>query len=241
MNSKNENCLDIAISRDHIEVVKVLINREDWRSLITFQTDESVFSNKRDENRQLLGLYDKKMWEVFEMILDKCVLKNGYDFSILDRPVNSIMNHPLMLIARSSEEKLVKHEATLTLLNLKWRFLPRFFFYFNILIRTIFLVLMAVFALFLSESTCDCSVELCHEQHISNTFENYSRMSLSSPESNVTTFNTTIVLNGSCVYIADNDLNRLSIECEIDPLVKLSKLFNHESYFFILSFYIYVK
>ena len=215
-----ENCLDIAISRDHDEVVKVLLNHQHWRSLITFESDENIILNKNDENRQLLSLYDKKMWEAFELILDKCVTKKGYDFGILDRSVLSTVHHPLMLIARSGEEKLIKHEATIKLLNLKWRFLPRFFFYSNLFIRTIFLVLMGIFAYLMSESTCTCSVELCQSVSPTTSFQNYSRIFFNAVSSNQTGLNTsTVLIDSNCTYIADKNLNRLSIGCNVYPLI----------------------
>ena len=74
------------------------------------------------ENRQLVELFQTKEWPAFETLLDKCVTENGknMDFSVLDRPVLFEANHPLMLIARSGQERLIKHEAVLTLLNLKF-------------------------------------------------------------------------------------------------------------------------
>lgn len=146
----DRNCLDIAIEYEHTEVIKVLISNENWQKLITWeyndngQVDEVLNDyTKKQENLQLVNLFHTKNWTVFEMILDKCTVNlkttNQWDFSILDRPVRSKVNHPLMLVARSGEEKLIKHVATLNLLNLKWRFIPRFVFYFNLMIVIVFL------------------------------------------------------------------------------------------------------
>lgn len=55
-----------------------------------------------------------------------------------------------MLMARSGQETLLKHETTQTLLNLKWRFIPRFAFYFNLLLYLVFLVLFAIYSVELS-------------------------------------------------------------------------------------------
>ncbi len=110
------------------------------------------------ENRQLVELFQTKEWSAFETLLDKCVSENGknMDFSVLDRPVLFEANHPLMLIARSGQERLIKHEAVLTLLNLKWRFIPRFVFYFNLIFVLVFLALVTWLAVELGSYRCAC-------------------------------------------------------------------------------------
>ncbi len=60
--------------------------------------------------------------------------------------------HSLMLIARSGQENLVKHRATLLLLRLKWRFIPRLAFYFNLIIYIIFLGLITIYSLAIAEN-----------------------------------------------------------------------------------------
>jgi hypothetical protein len=95
-------------------------------------------------------MFDNKMWDVFKIILDKCVTEKAVDFSIIDPPVKSMSNHPLMLIARSGQENLLKHETTRMLLHLKWRIIPRCAFYSNLIVYLVFLVLFSMYTLDLS-------------------------------------------------------------------------------------------
>jgi hypothetical protein len=52
-----------------------------------------------------------------------------------------------MLMARSGQETLLKHPSTTTLLNLKWRFIPRLAFYTNLLLYLLFLVLLSAYSI----------------------------------------------------------------------------------------------
>ncbi len=189
LNKENKNCLDIAISRGHKEVIRVLLDDKNWSKL--FRTDSndqrrlgitdsdalsrladteldiknaeayqvSVSKDKPKENPQLVALSDAKMWEMLKIILDKSLQKNEFtgesqvDFTLLDPPLKDIAKHPLMLIACSGQENLLQHEVIRTLLHLKWRFIPRSVFYFNIFFYLIFLTLFSAFTLELSEIT----------------------------------------------------------------------------------------
>ncbi len=103
------------------------------------------------ENPQMFGLFENKMWDILEIILDKTLSEhsseNKVDFSILDMKVKNMSKHSLALIARSGQENLVKHEATLLLLKLKWRFLPRSAYYFNLFIYVLFLIFVSIFSI----------------------------------------------------------------------------------------------
>jgi ankyrin repeat protein len=207
LNDENQNCLDIAISRGHREVIRVLLsdanchklirtsNRDETRrksrksvakpgakaaeddstiNVITTSSmgDSAMFQHsfveqqqqqqqrrrqtmaKEDkylENPQLVALFENKMWDMFKLVLDKCIGEKETDFSKLDPPVKSISRHPLMLIARSGQENLLKHDATQMLLQLKWRFIPRFAFYFNLLFYVTFLVLFSMYSIELAD------------------------------------------------------------------------------------------
>ena len=171
LNADNKNCLDIAIKRSHREVIRVLLNDPNWHKLIrtnnleeteenveetlkivTNQSDSDVHteSPKLIENPQLVALFENKMWDIFKIILDKCVKENEIDFTKIDLPVRSISKHPLMLIAHSGQENLLKHETIQILLQLKWRIIPRFAFYFNLLIYMIFMLLFSLYSMELS-------------------------------------------------------------------------------------------
>lgn len=167
LNSNNKNCLDIAISKGHRDVIKVLLDNPNWKKLIratNVENDSKVLKTKISkskslhfddepeiENPQLVGLFENKMWDMLEIILDKTLdqsdSENKVDFSILDMKVKNMSKHSLTLIARSGQENLVKHEATLLLLKLKWRFLPRFAYYFNIFIYVLFLLFVSIFSI----------------------------------------------------------------------------------------------
>ena len=96
-------------------------------------------------------LFEMKMWDMFLMILDNSVNEeNEYDFTIINAPLVTMERHPLMLIARSGQEILLRHETTQKLLDLKWQFIPRTIFYSNFLV---YCLLITVFGLYSVELT----------------------------------------------------------------------------------------
>lgn len=121
----------------------------------------------------MCALFDIKMWEMFKIILDKCIInENEFDFTMIgkctksqltltnltkenslqtDPPVNSMSKHPLMLIARSGQENLLRHKTTQLLLHLKWRFIPRFAFYFNLIFYLFYMFLFSIYSVNLTE------------------------------------------------------------------------------------------
>ena len=178
LNKENKNCLDIAIGRGHKEVIRVLLNDENWFKLIRISSEDRtdtetmdksddkdldsslvVKSSKVIENPQLVALSDAKMWEMLKIVLDKSLTIDEFnretriDFRIIDPPLKNISQHPLMLIACSGQENLLQHEVIRTLLHLKWRFIPRMVFYFNIIFYLMFLILFSLFTIELSEIT----------------------------------------------------------------------------------------
>ena len=58
--------------------------------------------------------------------------------------------HTLVLIARSGQENLLRHEATNLLLHLKWRFIPRFAFYFNLIFYLFYMLFFSIYSIQLS-------------------------------------------------------------------------------------------
>lgn len=116
------------------------------KSLITGSGSGGSDKQKFVENPELAAIYDAKMWDIFKIILDKCIGDDEINFSIIDPPVRSITRHPLMLIARSGQENLLKHETTRTLLHLKWRLIPRFAFWFNFVFYLLFLCLFSFYS-----------------------------------------------------------------------------------------------
>ena len=90
------------------------------------------------------------MWDMIKLLLDNCKNNEKYDFRVIDPVTKNIHKHPLMLLAKSGQEFLLKHETVHKLLSLKWRFLPRFVFYANISFFLLFLVLFSIFSVQLS-------------------------------------------------------------------------------------------
>ena len=173
LNSENLNCLDIAIRNRRREVIETLIHDKNWFRLIRtdqksrFDLDEEnvdfnkvvvVSSGKKmvkklpNENvNTFVDLYNSKMWDAMKLLLDKCKIENKkFNFSLIDSPIKSISESALMLIARSGQEYLVKHDVTLLLAQLKWRLLPRFFFYLNLFLYLVFLILFSLYSIELS-------------------------------------------------------------------------------------------
>ena len=163
LNDENKNCLDIAIDRGHKEVIKVLLNDTNWRKLIrsadNIESDKKLLVKKCKENAQMVAMYEAKMWEMIMIVLDRCVIydelgnEKAIDFTVLDPPLIDMNRHPLMLIACSGQENLLQHRATRALLHLKWRFMPRLVFYFNIFFYAIFLIFFSIFTVELAELT----------------------------------------------------------------------------------------
>lgn len=92
------------------------------------------------------------MWEEWVQVLNNShdVETETFDFRVLDPPNESMNKHPLMLIARSGQETMLTHETTTTLLNLKWRYIPRILFYTNI---ALYIALLVIYSLYINELT----------------------------------------------------------------------------------------
>ena len=110
--------------------------------------DTTSTKKKFAENPQLYAMYAKKSWDSFKLVLDKCISpdKEEINFAKIDPVFKSVSRHPLMLIALSGQESLLKHEATRVLLDLKWRWIPRFVYYFNLLFYLTFLILLSIYS-----------------------------------------------------------------------------------------------
>lgn len=95
------------------------------------------------------------MWESYMQILDNSFdeEESSYNFKVLDPPCKILKRHPLMLLARSGQETLLKHETTQKLLGLKWRFIPRFAFYSNLFFYLIFLTIFGLYSIELTDMT----------------------------------------------------------------------------------------
>jgi ankyrin repeat protein len=187
LNKDNMNCLDIAIDHKQRDVIKILLEDPQWYKLIrtseqnTFDKNEEnddfniIVSKSKGDNHEyssystLGALYKKKLWDIIKLILDKCKInENDMNFSIIDVPSKSISKHPLMLIARSGQENLIKHDVTTLLLQLKWRLLPRFVFYLNLFLYFLYLFLFSWYVIELSSFENDESDFIEQSKHQNN-------------------------------------------------------------------------
>jgi ankyrin repeat protein len=77
LNLEKKNCLDVAISRNNREVIKVLLNDKNWFKLINLYSPEEKKVGDlivREENPQLNTMFQKKMWEPILQILGKTLI-----------------------------------------------------------------------------------------------------------------------------------------------------------------------
>jgi ankyrin repeat protein len=172
LNDENKNCLDVAIENENRDVIRVLLQNKNWKKLFhtNLLDDEKLFNSsfqskttiyKNIENPQLNAMYEKKMWDMIKLVLDNCQIKeNEYDFSILDPDFKHLNQSPLMIIAKSGQETLIKHDSIRTLLRLKWRKGPRIIFYTNVLFYLIFLILFSIYVVQLSNFDYDLNDEI---------------------------------------------------------------------------------
>ncbi|RNA08852.1 transient receptor potential cation channel subfamily A member 1 -like protein [Brachionus plicatilis] len=133
-------------------------DEDDQSAIIQVVSSQSSQDSKQEkknlkliENPELTCLFEHKMWDIFSVILDKCIGEKEIDFSKIDPRTRSMSKHPLMLIARSGQENLLKHDTTRTLLHLKWRIIPRCAFYLNLIIYLIFMLLYSFYSIELSK------------------------------------------------------------------------------------------
>ena len=123
LNAENQNALDIALENEHTQVVRALLENENWRTLIQnerkkpkekrgiFNIDwKKMIKSKKGtqvyngENPQMYVMCKTKMWDSYLQILDNSFDEennNSYDFTVLDPPFQSLKKHPLMLVAQS--------------------------------------------------------------------------------------------------------------------------------------------
>ncbi len=87
VNHENKNCLDIAIEKGHREVIKALLQSENWHKLFLSETllnYDTKISKAFLESPQLNALYENKMWDMIELVLNNCQDGNDFNFKVLD-------------------------------------------------------------------------------------------------------------------------------------------------------------
>jgi len=177
LNTAGENCLDIALAADQREIITILLQDQNWKQLIETAPKQARKTPKKSiiqldcmdseaksnsggvdvytgENPQLYRLFEKKMWDMYLIILDNALGKEAsgsYDFEVLDPICESVKRHPLMLVAQSGQETLLTHEAVQKLLYLKWRRIPRLTFYSYLIVYCVFLMVFGLYSMELAE------------------------------------------------------------------------------------------
>ncbi len=140
--------------------MKALLENDNWHKLFLRESasvkpiiSATSLLDGLIESPQLNSLYENKMWDIIKLVLDNCQKGDDFDFSVLDPPnCQNINQHPLMLLAKSGQETLLKHDTTAMLLNLKWRFIPRLVYYSNLFFYLIFLLLFCFYCLDLQKN-----------------------------------------------------------------------------------------
>jgi len=164
VNAERKNALDIAIEKEHKDVIKVLLNDSEWKKLFQHQRSADNQSNveigflqirksvSHFENPQFVSLYEKEYWDIFYIILENSRIgETVFDLEVLNPPLDSVAKHPLMLMVMSGQQLLIKHESTRALIHLKWAVIPRLIFYSQLLFYLMFIIFFALYSTELTE------------------------------------------------------------------------------------------
>ncbi len=166
------------MAADQREVTSVLLRDHNWKQLIETAPKNNKLSKKSilqldfmdsksknsynkmytGENPQLYQMFEKKMWDMYLIILDNAIDRDSvgsFDFEVIDPICKSVKKHPLMLVARSGQESLLTHQAVQKLLYLKWRCIPRIAFYSYFIFYCIFLTLFGLYSMELAEMSME--------------------------------------------------------------------------------------
>jgi len=164
VNAERKNALDIAIEKEHKDVIKVLLNDPEWKKLFQHQRSAGNQSNVKIgflqirkcvshfENPQFVSLYEKEYWDIFHIILENSKIgETVFDLEVLNPPLDSVGKHPLMLMVMSGQQLLIKHDSTRALIHLKWAVIPRLIFYSQLLFYLMFIIFFALYSTELTE------------------------------------------------------------------------------------------
>ncbi len=159
-----KNALDLAIENEKKECIRVLLKNPEWKKLfqhqrpVAYQSDfkigflQIVKFVDHLENPQLFNIYKNEYWDIFHIILENSKIDEDiYDLEVLNPPLNSIDKHPLMLMIKSGQQLLIKHESTRALTHLKWAVIPRLIFYSQLFFNLLFILFFALYSNELTE------------------------------------------------------------------------------------------
>ncbi len=142
-NAKGNTPFDIALKKNHTEIIEVFLSLHEWPKLIGLAENQG----QKSENLQF-KLLNKSHPEMTTIILDKLAPNNErkeYNYAPLDPSFKSLgktNDHPLSIISKTEKEYLLKHEVIRSLIKLKWRKIPRWLYYTNLITYALFLFLL---------------------------------------------------------------------------------------------------
>ena len=135
--------MDIALKKNHAEIIEIFLNLHEWAKLIGLIEKE----NEMNENTQY-KLLNKNHPEMNTIILNNMLTSNEkqpYKYAPLDpsfKYLKKMSDHPLYIISKTDKEYLLKHEVVKTLIELKWKKIPRTFYFTNLITYALFLFLL---------------------------------------------------------------------------------------------------
>ena len=142
-NKKNQTALDIALKKNHAELIEILLNLPEWPNLVGL-----TYVDKQKNSNSRFKQLNKNNPELTKIVLDKLIISKDtrkYDFKPLDPSfdhIEKINDHPLFVLAQTEREDLLNHEVVKFLLDIKWKNMPRIFYFTNLLTYAIFLFLL---------------------------------------------------------------------------------------------------
>lgn len=131
------------MKKNHAEIIEVFLNLHDWPKLLDLTEKE----HEINENIRF-KLLNKNRPEMTTIILNNLLTKNerqSYEFGPLDpsfKYIKKMSDHPLFIISKTDKEYLLKHAVINTLVDLKWKKLPRTFYFINLITYALFLFLL---------------------------------------------------------------------------------------------------
>lgn len=131
----NPDCLEQALEFDNHKVVEILLLHKHWYKILPQDSKSEHF-------KKLIT----KMPDKMEIILDKCFepTLSKYDFSLIDLPIqNTIVNHPLYLIAETKDERLLVHHTVQSLTALKFQTFPKIAFFLDLILYILYCFLVS--------------------------------------------------------------------------------------------------
>jgi hypothetical protein len=155
----------------------------EWSKLIGLTENQG----QTNENLQF-KLLNKSHPEMTTIILDKLAPNNErkeYNYVPLDpsfKCLSKINDHPLSIISKTEKEYLLKHEVISSLIKLKWKKIPRWLYYTNLITYALYLFLLTYHLLTAHKIV---ESERLSNQTNNTTFETIAEMDLNATEDTI--------------------------------------------------------